>query len=130
MSKRKSSVELGHRERQIMDVVFRLGEASVGQVLGALADPPSYSSVRTMLRHLESKGLLKHREDGGKYVYRPTQRRDVARRSALDRVVKTFFQGSVADTVASILGDHTGKLSAEDLDRLESIIERARKEGK
>ena len=78
MGKKKSG--LGRRERQIMDVVYRLGEASVGDVLKQLPDPPSYSSVRTMIRLLESKGFLKHRREGTKYVYRPTQSRETASR--------------------------------------------------
>ena len=76
MAKKKSHRDLGARERQIMDAVFELGEASVGDVLEHLPDPPSYSSVRTMIRLLESKGFLRHRREGTKYVYRPTQSRD------------------------------------------------------
>ena len=76
MGKRKSPNDLGRRERQIMDVIYQLGEASVAQVLEQLHDPPSYSSVRTMVRHLESKKLLRHRAEGNKYIYRPTQKRE------------------------------------------------------
>ncbi|MGI9519753.1 MAG: BlaI/MecI/CopY family transcriptional regulator [Pirellulaceae bacterium] len=130
MVKKKATHDLGRRERQIMDAIHQLQEASVGEVRECLPDPPSYSSVRTMIRHLESKGWLRHRSQGKKYVYRPTQKRESARRSALRHVMQTFFAGSAADTVASILGEHTGKLSDDDLDRLESIIEQARRDGK
>ena len=130
MAKKKLTNQLGRRERQIMDVIFQMGECSVGDVLGKLPDPPSYSSVRTMLRHLESKGFLRHRTEGNKYIYKPTQRRETASRSALQHLMKTFFGGSATDTVAAILGDNTDELSEEDLQRLESIIEQAKKEGK
>ncbi len=130
MGKKKPAGELGNRERQIMDAVFQLGEATVSQVRELLVDPPSYSSVRTMLRHLESKGLLRHREDGKRYVYRPTQRRDSARKSAVNRVLDTFFAGSAADAVASILGDNSKKLTEQDLDKIDKIIEQARKAGR
>lgn len=128
MAKKKPS-DLGRRERQIMDVIYQIGEASVSDVLSRLPDPPSYSSVRTMIRLLESKELLKHRRVGTKYVYRPTQKRETVRRSALDHLITTFFGGSPADTIATILGDHTDSLTEQDLDRLEEIIEKARSEG-
>ena len=130
MSKKKTTSDLGRRERQIMDLVYQLEEASVGDVLAKLTDPPSYSSVRTMMRHLESKGLLKHRSEGNKYIYRPTQRHETARRSALKHLMKTFFGGSATETVAAILGDNTDDLSEADLARLESLIEQAKQEGK
>ncbi len=130
MGKKKSPDPLGRRERQIMDVIFQMGEGSVSDVLANLADPPSYSSVRTMLRHLESKGYLRHRAEGNKYIYKPTQRRETASRSALQHLMKTFFGGSATETVAAILGDNTDDLSEEDLERLEAIIDQAKKEGK
>jgi len=128
MGKKKPG--LGRRESQIMDVIYRLGEASVGDVLEHLPDPPSYSSVRTMIRLLESKGLLKHRRDGTKYVYRPTQSRETASRFALRHLMKTFFSGSATDAVAAILDDTSKSLTEEDLHRLETLIEKARKEGR
>ncbi len=127
MGKKKAG--LGRRERQIMDVVYRLGEASVGDVLEQLPDPPSYSSVRTMIRLLESKGFLKHRRVGTKYVYWPTQSLEAASRSALRHVMKTFFSGSATDAVAAILDDSAKKLTDEDLTRLEQLIDKAREEG-
>ncbi len=98
MAKKKvAQPELGARERQIMDVLFAMGEASVGEVRDRLADPPSYSAVRTMIRLLESKGLLKHRQEGTKYIYRPTQSKASASKSALNHLVATFFGGSTGD---------------------------------
>jgi len=128
MGKKKSLQELGARERQIMDAIFELGEASVGDVLERLKDPPSYSSVRTMIRLLESKKLLKHRREGTKYVYRPTQSRSVASRSALKHLMTTFFSGSAPDAVAAILDSE--QLSATDLARIEKMIDDARKDGR
>ena len=127
MAKRKSHRDLGRRERQIMDVIYQLGEASVGEVLGKLADPPSYSSVRTMVRLLESKGFLRHRNEANKYIYSPTQKRETASRSALQHLMQTFFSGSATDTIAAILCNRLDRLTEEDLARLEEIIEQARK---
>ncbi|MDP6555687.1 MAG: BlaI/MecI/CopY family transcriptional regulator [Pirellulaceae bacterium] len=127
MGKKKPG--LGRRERQIMDVIYQLEEASVNDVLERLPDPPSYSSVRTMIRLLESKGYLKHRSEGTKYVYRSTQSRQTASRSAIRHVMKTFFSGSATDAVAAILDNASEKLTDEDLHRLERLIDKARKEG-
>jgi predicted transcriptional regulator len=127
MGKKKPG--LGRRERQIMDVIYRLEEASVGDVLRHLPDPPSYSSVRTMIRLLESKGYLKHRREGTKYVYRPTQSRATASRSAIRHLMKTFFSGSATDAVAAILDDSSEMLTDDDLHRLERLITKARQEG-
>jgi predicted transcriptional regulator len=129
MGKRKSQRDLGRRERQIMDVIFRLGEGAVAEVRRELPDPPSYSAVRTMIRLLESKGLLKHRRDGNRYVYRPTQSKDSASRSALRHLIATFFSGSASDAVAAILDESSENLSDEDLGRIEQLIDQARKEG-
>jgi len=126
---KKKKTGLGRREQQIMDVIYRLEEASVSDVLERLPDPPSYSSVRTMIRLLESKGYLKHRREGTKYVYRPTQSRATASRSAIQHLMKTFFSGSATDAVAAILDDSSEKLTDEDLKRLEQLIDKARKEG-
>ena len=120
-----SHVDLGRRERQIMDAIHQLGEASVNDVLERLPDPPSYSSVRTMMRLLETKGYLKHRRQGMKYVYRPTQAPDKARRSALQHVLKTFFAGSAPDAVAAVLDLSGDKISPEELDRLARLIDKA-----
>jgi predicted transcriptional regulator len=129
MVKKKTSQDLGRRERQIMDVIYQLGEASVSDVLAQLPQPPSYSAVRTMIRLLEEKGFLKHRREGTKYVYRPTQSREVASRSALVHLMNTFFGGSAADAMAAILDVSCDNLEDDDLERLEQLIEQARKEG-
>lgn len=128
MVKRTIAEELGARERQIMDVIFSLGEASVGDVHQRLADPPSYSAVRTMIRLLESKGLLRHRSEGNKYVYRPIQSKETASRRALRHVMATFFGGSATDTVAALFENE--KLTDDDVSRIEAIIAAAKKGGK
>lgn len=129
MGKKKSGRnDLGARERQIMDVIYSLGEASVGDVHQRMANAPSYSAVRTMIRLLESKGLLRHRELGNKYVYRPTQSKDSASKKALSHLVKTFFSGSPSDAVAALLESEI--LSRDDLNKIEDLISEARKEGR
>lgn len=130
MSRKSDSSDLARRERQIMEAVHRLGEASVGEVLAEIADPPSYSAVRTMIRHLETKGLLRHRPDGKRYVYKATQSRAVASRSALRKLIDVFFAGSASDTVAAILDVSGDKLAPEDLARMADMIHQARSEGK
>jgi predicted transcriptional regulator len=122
--------KLARRERQIMDVIHQLGEASVSEVLAELDDPPSYSAVRTMIRHLETKGLLKHRQDGKRYVYKTTQSRTAASRSALRRLIDVFFAGSASDAVAAILDVSGEKLASDDIERMEKMIRQARAEGK
>jgi BlaI family transcriptional regulator, penicillinase repressor len=120
--------DLGRRERQIMDAIFQLGEASVAAVRKCLPDPPSYSAVRTMIGSLEQKGLLKHRRVGIKYVYRPTQSPAEASRGALKHLLRTFYGESPADAVAMILEVASGKLTAAELEKIESLIEQARKD--
>ena len=110
-----------------MDIVYARGEASAADVSAALADPPSYSSVRALLRILEEKGHLKHREDGPRYVYQPTEPHAKASRSALRRVVETFFEGSLSGAVAALVDERCGKLSAQELERIEGIIATAKK---
>jgi BlaI family penicillinase repressor len=120
-------VYLSRRERQIMDIVYRRGEASAAEVLEALPDPPSYSAVRALLRLLESKGHLRHREVGRKYVFAPTVSAARAKRSALGGVLRNFFDGSVEDAVASLLDLRAKELSDVDLDRLSGLIDKARR---
>lgn len=120
--------DLGRRERQIMELVYQLEEASVAQVREAMPDPPSYSSVRTMIRSLEGKGLLKHRREGMKYLYRPTQSKRKVSRSALRHLMTTFFEGSASEAVAAIF--ESEKMDSDDLKRIESLIKQARKEGR
>lgn len=124
----KSDRHLSRRERQIMDVVYQRGRVTAAEVLDALPDPPSYSAVRALLRVLEEKGHLRHRRDGARYVFLPTVPRETARRSALARVVRTFFGGSTQAAVAALIDQSS--LSDTDLDRLRDLIDRARQEGR
>src|SRR3954453_169897 len=121
-------MELGKRERQIMEAVYRLGRATVAEVRSQLADEPSYSAVRGMMRFLEEKGLLRHAQDGVRYVYQPTVAPSKARKSALQSLVHTFFGGSTREAVAALIED--SDLEREDLDRLQDLIAQARKEGR
>ena len=114
--------DLSRRERQIMDIVFASNEATAAEVTAQLPDPPSYSAVRALLRILEEKGVLKHREDGPRYVYLPTETREKASRSALRRVVDTFFEGSLVNAVAALVDTADGKVSADELKRIEAIL--------
>lgn len=119
---------LSRRERQIMDIIYERGRASAVEVLEALPDPPTYSSVRALLRVLEEKGHLRHEEQGKKYIYLPTQPRQYAARSALKQVLRTFFGGSMENAVATLLSDTDTKVSREELDRLAALIDRAKEE--
>lgn len=123
-------LDLGRRERQIMEVVYARGQATVSEVLEALPDPPSYSAVRAMLNVLEEKGHLRHKEEGRRFIYLPTVPRGRARRSALRRLVETFFGGSAGEAAASLLEMEKERLTADDLDRLSALIEEARREGR
>ena len=113
-----------------MDVLHARGEASAAAVLEALPDAPSYSAVRALLRILEEKGHVTHREEEGRYVYRPTLSRRAASRSALARVVSTFFEGSVTQAMAALLETADADLPSAELRRLREIVDRARKEGR
>jgi len=119
---------LARRERQIMDILYKLERATVGQVLAALPDRPSYSTVRAQLRVLEEKGHIRHEEHGLRYVYFPAVPRDVARRSALRHLVETFFDGSTEKVVAALLGGEVSRVSSEELERLAQMISKNRKE--
>jgi predicted transcriptional regulator len=131
MARRKHDPDpLSRRERQIMDIVFRRGTATMRDVLADLPDPPSYSAVRALVRILEDKGHLQHSQDGPTYVYSPTQRPERARVSALAHVVTTFFGGSASETVAALLDLEGRALSEHELDELGALIEQARKEGR
>ena len=122
-------VLLSRRERQIMDVLFRRGRATAASVMGELPGEPSYSTVRTQLRVLEEKGHVRHEPDGVRYVYMPAVTRHSARRSALRHLLDTFFEGSVEQAVAALLGAEAARLSEEELQRIEKLIDRARKDG-
>src|SRR6201992_379800 len=119
--------QFSRRERQIMDLIYAQGEATAADVQKALPDAPSYSAVRALLRVLEEKGFLKHRQDGLRYVYLPTMGREKARRSALKAVLKTFFAGSLANAVSALVDSGEARLTDEELKRLEAIIKQARK---
>jgi len=121
---------LTRREREIMDIVYRLGRASAQEVLDNLAEPPSYSAVRALLRLLEERGHVRHIEEGGRYVFSPAVPRGEARRKALQHVVSTFFDGSVEQAMLTLVESSRTKLSSDELDRLAEIVERARQEGK
>jgi predicted transcriptional regulator len=120
---------LSRRERQIMDAVYARGQATAGEVLQSLSDPPSNTAIRTLMRILEEKGHLKHVQEGRRYVYQPTRPRLRAGRSALNRVLKTFFDGSLEKAVAAYFGD-SANLSAEEMRRLTALIEQARNQQK
>ena len=121
--------ELSRRERQIMDVVYARGEATAAQVGEGLADPPSRTAVRTLLRILEGKGHLKHRREGRQFVYQPTRSRGRAGRSALRRVVDVFFEGSLPGALAAYLSSPGGELTEEERRRLAELIDQARDKG-
>ncbi len=122
--------DLSRRERQIMEIIYARSQASASEVLEALADPPSYSAVRALLRVLETKGHVRHVREGARYVYLPTQPRHRAARSALAQVVQTFFGGSVEQTVATLLSEADTHLSEEELSRLAALIEQAKEGGR
>jgi len=128
MTRKPKPNALSRRERQIMDILYKLERASVGQVLSKLADKPSYSTVRAQLCVLEEKGHVRHEAHGLRYVYVPAVPRDVARRSALRHLVETFFDGSTEKVVAALLGGEVARISPEELDRLARLIAKGRKE--
>jgi BlaI family transcriptional regulator, penicillinase repressor len=120
---------LARRERQIMDILYRRGRATAGEVMEDLSGTPSYSTVRTQLRVMEEKGHVRHEEEGLRYVYSPAVPRHAARKSALRHLVETFFDGSAEKTVAALLGSEGARMSDEELDRIAELIDRARKDG-
>lgn len=121
--------KLGTRERQIMDIIYRRGRATAAEVLADLPDPPGNSAVRGMLRLLEDKGHLRHESDGPRYVYLPTADRSRVSRSAMKHLVRTFFDNSASSAVTAMLGIYEGRISDQDLDRMEAAIEQARNRG-
>jgi predicted transcriptional regulator len=121
---------LSRRERQIMDVLHARAQATAAEVLAALPNPPSYSAVRALLRILEEKGHVKHHRDGARYVYLPRASKEAASKSALKRVVSTFFQGSVTQAMAALLENSDAEISDSELEKLQQIIKQAKKEGR
>jgi predicted transcriptional regulator len=126
----KKPAPLTRREREIMDILHRRGRATAHEVLDDLAEPPSYSAVRTFLRLLEERGHIRHEQDGPRYVYMPTVARREAQRSAVAHLVYTFFDGSIEEAVATLVESSKPKLSAEELDRIASLVAKAKKEGR
>lgn len=124
----KTDPDLSRRERQIMDVLFARGRAAGPEIQEGLPDKPNYSSVRTILRVLERKGYVRHVAEGLRYVYEPTVAREAASRSALQRIIRTFFDGSAKEAVAALLEPGTFELSETELSELAGMIERAKKE--
>jgi predicted transcriptional regulator len=120
---------LSRRERQIIEILYQAGRATVSDVQARLPDPPGYSAVRAMLRILEEKGHVHHEQDGPRYVYIPTVARDSAKQSALRHLVQTFFEGSAEQTIAALLDGSSTSLSRAELDRLARLIDDARKQG-
>jgi len=123
---RTSQVHLTRRERQIMDVVYRFGDVSIADVLAHIPDPPSYSAVRALVRLLEKKGHVQHKKDGVRYVYSATLSRDRAKKSAIEHLLQTFFDGSTELAVASLLSLSEQRLSSGELDRIAKTIDEAR----
>jgi BlaI family penicillinase repressor len=121
---------LGRRERQIVDVVYRLGRATVAEVRAELPDPPSYSAVRGMLNLLEEKGHLRHVSEGLRYVYLPVVAAEHASRSAMAHVVRTFFAGSAANAATALFELPDRKWTRDELDQLNQLIRKAMKEGR
>ena len=120
---------LSRRERQIMDVVYQLGEVTAAEVQERLPEAPSYSAVRAMLRILEDKGHVSHVEDGPRYVYRPVVARDAARQTAVSHLLRTFFDGSVEAAMTALLDATDRRLSGAEVDRLSALIEQRKREG-
>ena len=127
MRKDRKQDALARRERQIMDILYQLERATVGEVLAKLDGKPNYSTVRAQLRVLEEKGHVRHEEHGLRYVYIPCVPREVARRSALRHLVETFFEGSTEKAVAALLGGEASRVSSGELDRLATLIAKSKK---
>jgi len=128
MSPTRPPVLLTKRERQIMDVLYRLGRATAAEIMEGIAKAPGNSTIRTQLRVLETKGHVRHEEEGLRYVYLPTVPRHAARKSALRHLVDTFFDGSSAKAVAALLGGEASRVSDEELARIAELVKDARSE--
>ena len=120
---------LSRRERQIMDLLYKLGRAPAREIHSAIADPPSYSSIRALLKVLETKGHLSHVQDGPRYLYVPTLSRTRARAMALRQVVDTFYDGSAAQAISALIAP-SHRITQSELDELAAMIAAARKEGR
>lgn len=127
---RKTPQQLSRRERQIMDIIYRQGRATAAEVLEGMADPPSYSAVRALLRVLVEKGHVRYAKDGARYVYSPKRPRRQAARDALNHVLQTFYEGSTYRAAAALLDQSDHDMSPEELERLSDLVEQAKKEGR
>ncbi|HZI99083.1 MAG TPA: BlaI/MecI/CopY family transcriptional regulator [Gemmatimonadaceae bacterium] len=127
MTRKSPPLDLSRRERQIMDVIYRRGSATAAEITGDLPDPPTSTAVRTMLRILEDKGHLTHEQDGLRYVYRAVVDREQARQSVISHVVKTFFDGSAEQAMATLIDRPGSELTDAELGRLAGLIAKARK---
>lgn len=125
----KSHDYLSKREKQIMDVVYRLGKATVAEVKEQLEDAPSYTSTRVQMHMLEDKGLLRHEKDGPRYVYFPSVSAEKARKTELNHVVKTFFQGSLKEAMADLIDIHQKEMGEDEWQEIYHMIDDARKQG-
>jgi BlaI family penicillinase repressor len=121
---------VSRRERQILDVLYARGKATAAEIQAAIPDSPSYSAIRALLRILEEKGHIRHESDGPRYVFLPSVGKTKARKNAIRHMLETFFDNSAGDAVAALLDASSAKLKPEELDRLEALIEKARKENK
>lgn len=130
MSRDSDLLALARRERQVMDILFRVGEATVAEIMAELPDPPTYSAVRSILRVLGEKGLVHFREDGPRYVYFAAPEREVERETALSHVVRTYFDGSVEQAVTALLRSEDLGLDEAEVARLRAAIRRARERGR
>ena len=119
---------LSRRERQILDILYRRSKATAAEILAALPDPPSYSATRALLRILEQKGHIRHESDGPRYVFLPRVSRQKARASALKHMLATFFDGSAAEAAAALVDGSAVKMSSEELDQLQALIDRTRRD--
>ena len=121
--------KLTRRERQIMDILYRDGGATVADVMAQLPDPPSYSAVRATMNVLEEKGHVRHKQDGARYVYHPAVPRERAKLAAMNHLLQTFFDGSAEQAISALLDQSDTRLSNRELDRLAELIEQARRAG-
>lgn len=121
---------LSRRERQLMDIVYRLGQGTAAEIRDQMTDPPSYSAVRALLRILETKGHLRHQQDGARYVFLPIVPAEDARLGALGQVIDTFFRGSASEAMAALLDSSDKRLNREELNHIARLIADAKKEGR
>lgn len=127
MTRKEPHIDLSRRERQIMDVIYRRGSATAAEITAELPDPPTSTAVRTMLRILEDKGHLTHEQDGVRYVYRAVVDREQARESVISHVVRTFFDGSAEQAMATLIDRSASELTDAELARLAGLIAKARR---